>query len=453
MIRETNLTEGSIAGGLFKLAMPLMATSFIQMAYNLTDLMWLGRLSTDALSAAGAVGFLIWFGSAIIMISQIGVGIHVAQSYGRNDILRARDYAESGLQFDLLAGLTYGLILYFFRQPIVGFFRLGSETINRMGIEYLSIIALGIVFSFLNPVLSNILNSTGNSLTPFKINTVGLIINIILDPLLIFGYGPIPAFGIKGAALATVSAQFVVTMIFVYVGRKTITIYSEVRLLSKPRMDLIGTIVKTGFPAFLQISIQAGVAILLARVITGFGPVGIAVQAIGSQVESLAWMTAEGFSAAISAFVGQNYGAKKYDRIDKGYKIGMAIVGSLGLATSLLLIFFGQPIFSVFTPTDPLAIIEGTKYLKILGYSQMLMSLEIGTAGLFNGIGKTSIPAMVAVSINPLRIPLAIFLSTTIGMGLSGIWWGISITSILKGIILPSIFIFKTRDKLLKGSL
>lgn len=453
MIRDTKLTEGSIFTGLFKLALPLMATSFIQMAYNLTDLMWLGRLSTDAVSAAGAAGFLIWLGSGIIMISQIGVGVHVAQFYGRDDIRGAKDYAESGLQFDILVGLIYGFILYFFRESIIGFFNLGSQAISDMGESYLKVIGLGIVFSFVNPVLSNILNSTGNSLTPFKINTVGLLVNIILDPLLIFGIGPIPGLGIRGAAIATVSAQAVVTLIFIYVGKKSTTLYSDFRLLAKPRIDYIKTIVKTGFPGFLQVSIQAGVGMMLARTITGFGAVGIAVQSIGSQIESLSWMTAEGFSSAISAFVGQNYGAKKYDRIDKGYKIGMKIVGSIGLVSSLLLIFLGEPIFSIFTPKDPVAIAEGTRYLRILGYSQMFMSLEIGTAGLFNGIGKTGIPAMVALTINPLRIPLAIFLSTSLGMGLSGIWWGISATSIIKGIILPAIFIFGVRDKLLEGKL
>ncbi|HCO18291.1 MAG TPA: hypothetical protein DIT39_01555 [Tissierellales bacterium] len=180
---------------------------------------------------------------------------------------------------------------------------------------------------------------------------------------------------------------------------------------------------------------HAAVSIIITRLVAGFGSIPIAVQSIGSQIESISWMTSEGFASAISAFVGQNYGAGKLDRIKEGYRKGIRVLGGFGIFSSLMLIFAAEPLFSFFTPEDPEAIREGVKYLRIPGLSQFFMSVEIGTAGAFNGLGKTIPPTMVGMTLNVSRIPLAATMSST-ALGLLGIWWAISISSILKGLIL-----------------
>lgn len=448
MNRNINLTEGNIVSTLTKLALPIMGTSFIQMAYNLTDIMWLGRLSTNAVAAAAIVGFFIWFGAALVMISQVGVGVGVAQSYGREDMKAAREYISTGFQLNITIAVLYSLFLFFFRNYIIGFFHIEDPEVVRMAIEYLIIISIGIIFHFINPIFSATLNSSGNSLTPFKVNTIGLIANMILDPILIFGLGPIPGFGIKGAAIATISSQFVVTLMFLSLGKRKETLYSHVELVSKPNIDYVKKIIKIGFPPSVQMGIHASISMILARIVSGFGPVAIAVQGIGSQIESLSWMTAEGFSTAISAFVGQNYGAKKFDRIKDGYKKAMELVGGIGLFASLLLIFAAKPLFTIFTPEDPLAIKEGIIYLRVLGLSQFFMSIEIGTTGAFNGLGKTLPPTIVGITLNALRIPIAIILSAYTVLDLAGVWWSITLTSIVKGIILVIWFKHLLNNKL-----
>lgn len=435
MSKNLDLKEGKIRSTLVKLALPIMGTSFIHMAYNLTDIMWLGRLSTGAVAAAGTAGFFLWFGSSLVMITQVGVGVNVAQYIGRNDSESAKKYITNGFQLDIFIALLYSLFLFSFRHNIIGFFNLQDSNVIQMAIEYLTIISIGIIFHFLNPIFSAALNSTGNSITPFKINTIGLVANIILDPLLIFGVGPLPQLGIKGAALATIMSQFVVTILFVILGKAFNNIYSHVSLLSKPDMQIVKSIMKLGFPPFLQTGLHAVINMILTKIIAQFGPVAVAVQSIGSQIESISWMTSEGFSSSISAFVGQNYGAKKLERIKEGYKQGMQILGSIGIFTSLLLIFAAKFLFAIFVPNDPIAINEGVIYLRILGLSQFFMCIEIGTIGAFNGLGKTLQPTVNGVVLNVLRIPFALILSSTV-LGLSGVWWSISISSILKGIIL-----------------
>jgi putative MATE family efflux protein len=432
MRREINLTEGNIIKTLTRLALPIMGTSFIQMAYSLTDAMWLGRLSTNAVAAAGTGGFFLWLGAALIMITQIGVGVSVSQSYGRSDIKSAREYITVGLLMDIIIGLVYGFSLYTFNSQIISFFNLGDPEVIGMAQSYLRIIGMGIIFHFLNPVLSTTLNSSGDSMTPFKVNTIGLVANMILDPLLIFTFG----LGIEGAAIATIVSQMAVTVIFLVIGKRINALYSTFKIFSMPDLGKAKRILKLGIPPSTQMGLHAIISIVLTRIIAGYGPVAVAVQTIGSQIESISWMTSEGFAAAISAFVGQNYGANKISRIKEGYYKGIKVLGTFGVFASLLLIFAARPLFTIFTPEDPRAIAEGIIYLRILGLSQLFMSIEIGTAGAFNGLGKTIPPTITGVTLNALRIPAAILLSTYTVLGLSGIWWAISGSSILKGTIL-----------------
>ena len=446
MERNRNLTEGNITSTLVKLAIPIMATSFTQMAYNMMDMIWLGRVGTNAVAAAGTAGFFTWFGSAIFMMPKIGAEVGVAQSLGKDDMDGAKKYAYHTIKIDIIAAILYSLLLIVFRHKIIGFFDLGDEEVIKMATDYLLIISIGLVFYFLNPVFTGIFNGSGNSTTPFKINVIGLIINMVLDPLMIMGIGPFPKMGIKGAALATIIAQFIVTLVFVIIGKGKSNLFDGLNIFQKLDKEYLKTIFKLGLPSSIQTALFASIAMVIAKIIAQWGPTPIAVQKVGSQIESISWMTAGGFSTAISAFVGQNYGAGKWDRIKEGYRKGLLIVGSIGLFASCLLIFGAAPIFKLFIPRDQEALKMGITYLRILGISQFFMAIEIGTQGAFNGLGRTIPPSFVGILFNGLRIPASLILSST-SLGLDGIWWSISISSVFKGIILVSWYI-----KILKKS-
>lgn len=445
-MRNVDLREGNITKVLVKLAMPIMGTSFMQMVYSLTDMMWLGRLSTTAVAAAGTVGFFLWIGMSLVLISQIGVSVGVSQAYGREDIIDAKEYISSGIKLDLFIALIYSIFLFVFRRQLIDFFNLDDIEAVSMAIQYLTIISFGIIFHFINPIFAAVFNATGNSITPFKATAIGLISNMILDPLLIFGVGPFPSLGIRGAAIATITAQIIVTIVFLIVTRKNI-LFLNLNIFQLPKKAHIKKILKLGVPASLQSGAHAIISMTLTRILANWGATAVAVQSIGSQIESLSWMSAEGFSQAIAAFTGQNYGAKNFERVKNGYYKGIQIVGSIGIAVSVLLIFGGEFIFNIFTPEDPKAIELGIVYLRILGTSQFFMTIEIGTAGAFNGIGKTHIPATTGIILNALRIPMAIFLSSTF-LELTGVWWSMSISSILKGIVLASLFIYTLKKGL-----
>ncbi|WIV12645.1 MATE family efflux transporter [Proteiniborus sp. MB09-C3] len=438
MTKTNNLTEGNILEALFKLAIPIMGTSFVQIAYNMTDMIWVGRVGSRAVAAVGTAGFFTWLAMAFILIPKIGAEVGVAQSIGKEDMDEAKVYVKHSIQIIICLAIFYAFILITFRKPLIGFFNLGEEDIINNAITYLVIISCGLVFYFINPVFTAIFNGYGESKTPFIINTVGLIVNIILDPLLILGIGPFPRLEVAGAAIATVIAQATVTIIFITRTRKT-ELFSGLNLLRCPDMTHIRKIVKLGLPVSLQSGLFTIFAMVIARIIAQWGPIPIAVQKVGSQIEAVSWMTAGGFQTAMSAFVGQNYGAKKWPRVFRGYFVGITIMSIIGIFTTGLLIFAARPLFSIFIPEEE-SIRYGIVYLRILGLSQLFMCIESTTAGAFNGLGKTIPPSIVGILFNGLRIPAALILSST-SLGLNGVWWAISISSIFKGIVLSTWYI------------
>ena len=442
MNRENKLTQGNIAQVLISLAIPIMGTSFIHMAYSMIDMIWIGRLGSNAVAAVGTAGFFPWLAFALIVIPKIGAEVGVAQSIGRENRDEARTYIKHAIQLVVLLGIIYSLILIIFRNSLIDFFGIEDKEVIEMAISYLVIISFGIIFYFLNPVFTGILNGYGNSKIPFKLNAIGLFTNIVLDPILIFGIGPFPAMGVKGAAIATIFAQFVVSCSFIYyIIKSEDDIFKNLHLLKKPDELYMKKIIKLGLPTGLQSGLFTFFAMIITKVVASWGPVPIAVQNIGAQIESISWMTAEGFATAISAFVGQNYGAKKWDRIKEGYFMGLKIVSVVGILATFLLFFFGGSIFKVFI-SEPETISMGVVYLKILSISQIFMTIEIVSAGAFNGLGKTVPPSVVGIIFNGLRIPSAILLSRYTFLGLNGIWLSISVSSIFKGSVLTIWFLY-----------
>jgi putative MATE family efflux protein len=442
---KVNMTEGSISRSLLKMALPVMGTSFLQMAYNLIDMIWIGKMGSGAVAAIGSAGFFLWLSFAFISISQVGAQVKIAQSIGGKKLKLAQSYTVNAIQLNVVLAIIYGLVMILFKDSLIGFFRLGDLAVIDMAKKYLVIIGLGMVFNFTNPVFTAIFTGYGDTKTPFYMNAIGLVINMILDPILIFGMMGFPAMGVSGAAIATIIAQGAVTLSFFIYIKRFKTRVSLKGILELPKIKIIRDIAALGIPVGLQSGLFTGLTMIIARIIAHWGPMAIAVQKVGSQVESLSWMTAIGFQVALSAFIGQNYGAGQPKRILKGYKISMIIMGVVGILTSFLFYFGAERIFKIFIQEEE-SVKNGVEYLKILSYSQLFMCIEILTAGAFNGLGKTKPPFYITTFFNIIRIPLALFLSRDGLLGLNGVWWAITITTLFKGTFMVGWFIRTTKN-------
>lgn len=446
MENRLDLTNGSIGNKLIKLSLPIMGTSFIQMAYNLVDMLWVGKAGSDAVAAVGTAGFFPWLSMAFIMLSRVGGEVKVAQSVGENNINNTKLYIKSALENNIILSILFSMVVIIFNKSFIDIFKLGNESVILMSRQYLVIVSFGFFFFFLNQVLTGIFNGLGNSKTPFLINTVGLVTNIILDPILIFGLFGIPKLGVAGAAIATISAQIVSSIIFLYKIKKSNDEYFKIKLFKNMNIPFHKDVIKIGIPVAIQNGMFTLISMVIGILIASWGSTAIAAQKVGSQIESISWMTSDGLSVAITSFIGQNYGANKFDRVKKGCKAGILSALLLGVITTLILVFGGGIIFSLFINEQD-AIIKGEMYLKILGYTQIFNCLEIIVCGIFKGLGRTYISSVVVTVLTALRIPMAYVLSNKSILGLNGIWWSISISTFLKGALLISIFIYLYKNE------
>ena len=315
----------------------------------------------------------------------------------------------------MIISICWGTLLFIFAEPIIRIYEL-EDHITANAIQYLRIVSTGLPFVFLSAAFTGIYNAAGRSKVPFFISGTGLILNIILDPLFIFGFG----LGTNGAAYATWIAE---ASVFTQLKKK----YTR-------------RIFKLGLPVATLNTLFAFVNMFLCRTASEQGGhIGLMTFTTGGQIEAITWNTSQGFSTALSAFIAQNYAAGRVERVLRAWYTTLWMTGIFGTLCTLLFVFFGNEVFAIFVP-EQAAYEAGGVFLRIDGYSQLFMMLEITMQGVFYGIGRTIPPAIISISCNYMRIPLAI-LFVRMGMGVEGIWWAVCITTVAKGLILLSWFI------------
>lgn len=439
MARVVDLTEGNISKKMLKLAIPLMGTSFLTMAYNLTDLYWVGTIDTSAVAAVGICGLFWWLVQSFSMIAQVGLAVTVSQNFGKKDFEAVHSYINSGVKLNAIIALTFSSIVFFFYKELLSFFHIIDASTLQNAYTYLRTVSVGFLFLFMNPIMSVILNSTGNSRATFVVNGTGVFVNMILDPLFIHFFD----WGVFGAALATTISQLFVFMMFIYFGKKYEFLYAQVDYLKKWEPKKVRRILSLGIPPALQSGMHCFISMYLNKMVNAFGAAPVAGQSIGTEIESISWMTAGGFSTANATFVGQNYGAGKHERANKAYFTSLRIMICVGIFSSALLYFARYPIIKLFLH-EAEAIKYGAMYLMVLSFSQLFMCIEIVTEGAFNGISMTKPPSFIGIAGNLLRIPLSYLLIPY--FGIEGIWIAVSASSVLKGTVSFTWFnIFKHR--------
>lgn len=437
-----DLTQGSIFKNLLKVAVPIMGTQLMQMAYNLTDMFWLGRTEESVVSvaASGLAGMYMWLSMALLMIGRMGSEIGTSQNMGRGDEEAAKGYAQDSMRMALILGIFYASVLIIFAEPLVALLRVKDPGVFQKTCDYLRIVGLGIPLTYVSASITGMFNGAGNSRMTFLANAVGLVVNMMLDPLMIIVWG----WDVKGAAIATVIAQGTVCTLFVlFIKRHPHRPFKHFRIFGRLDSTRVKQILRWSLP----ISVESGAFTALAMVVTGmasawYGETAVAVQRVGSQIESMSWLIGGGFSSAVTAFVGQNYGARKWSRIRQGYRISLFTLLTWEVIVTFLLIFGGRFFFSLFLNDPPEILDMGETYLRILAGCQIFMALEGACSGAFRGMGRTLPPSLISISSNLIRPFLCWWLAQW--MGMNGLWLGITLSASLRGIMM---FVWYTRSE------
>ena len=309
-MKETNnLTKDSITPTLLKLTIPIIATNFIQTTYGLVDMMWVGKLGSGPVAAVGTASFFVNLAQALFSMILIGSGVKVAQSMGAGKEDKTRELYFKW--FFYVHRIRYSLYDSYPCNPksnSLGFLNLENQKIEQLASQFLIISMIGTIFTFFNMLFSIILNSMGNSGKPFRINIVGFMINMFLDPVFIFSFNNFDGWGVSGAAIATLIANIIVTLLFVCQTRSLNIITNSFSINTSEMKEVL----KMGIPITVQRVTFTIISIIIAKIIVQWGSDAIAVQRVGIQIESISYMTIGGLQGAIAAFIGQNYGAKQY---------------------------------------------------------------------------------------------------------------------------------------------
>ncbi|MBQ1274797.1 MAG: MATE family efflux transporter [Cellulosilyticum sp.] len=439
-MKNVDLTKGKVMSVLLALALPIMGSSLLQFTYNLVDMLWIGHMGSDAVASIGSSSFFTSLGYSINALIIIGTGIKVSHSIGKNDPEGVKEYIQAGMILNVIIGVIYAIILIIFGRSFISFLKLNNAGIENDAYLYLVWSAPMLLFAFFNNLFSRIFASLGNTKSALNISAIGIIVNIVLDPILIYIFN----LGIVGAAIATLVANVIMFVMYLNIGKAflTFTIKKNIDFMKMKE------IVKLGMPIAFQRVLFTLINIMLAKLIASFGAGAVAAQKIGVQIESVTYMVTGGLNGAVASFIGQNFGAKKYQRIQKGYQAAIS-VGCVYAALSSV-VFWGVPeqLAGLFVKElDTIAITAG--YLRIIGYSQVFNAMEMVTNGLLTGIGKPKIPSYVSVIFTALRLPMAYV--CVVYLGVEGIWWSITLSTILKGSVLVSIYLLKIKKQLVSN--
>jgi putative MATE family efflux protein len=426
-------TDGPILGVLITLAVPIVATNVFQSLYQLIDTFWVGRLGADAVAAV-SLSFPITF----LMISaggglSIAGAILVAQTFGAGE-QRAADHAAG--QTLLVVGVVSAVLSvagYLLSGPLVEFFQ-PTEIVTEMAVEYLQVTFLGLVAVFVYFVFQALLRGVGDVKTPLVIVGATVVLNFFLDPLLILGWGPVPGFGVVGAAWATIAAQGLagaVGLALLFSGRYGVHV--RVRDMA-PDRALVLKILRLGVPSSVEQSARAlGLAVMMLLV-ASFGTSAIAAYGIGARILSFVIIPAMGLAMATSTVVGQNVGARKDERAIGSARLSM-VAGFVALsAAGVVLWLLAEPIVAAFVPGEPEVIRMGTRFMHIMAPTFGLFGVQMVMGGALAGAGNTMASMMLSIlAFWVLRFPVAWVLAVPAGLGPDGVFWSFPVSNVLAG--------------------
>ena len=384
---EGNLTKGPILKTLTKLAIPIMASSFLGTLYNITDMAWIGRLGSKAVAGVGVGGMYIWLSQGLASMARMGGQVQVAQCIGRGDREAARGYAQTAVQLATVLGLAFSAICVIFLHPLVDFFKLTDPEALEAAFSY-TLVACGLlVFSFLTLTLTGLYTAQGDSKTPFVANFIGLVTNMILDPVLILGPGPFPKLGAVGAAIATVIAQFVSFLWVVRFYRGPLALLRVRPRFLPPRGDLVRRIVILGSSPAFMISTEGILLLSFNTQLARFGgDIAVGAMAILASIFQLVLLPMIGIYQGAQPIVSFNYGSGDYGRVKETIWLAGKATLLYSLICTCLLVAFPRFFVSLFTP-DQALVEQAAPMLRLYICGCFFLGMTIVSQDSYNALG------------------------------------------------------------------
>lgn len=424
---EQNLTTGSITGKLLLFAVPLMIGNVLQQFYNVVDTWVVGKyIGSEALAAVGSAYTLMTFLTSVILGLCMGSSAYFAMQYGSN----CMESLKKGifLSFSIICALSLvitGIVLWQV-DNITHVLRVPME-IADISRDYLVIIFLGIMATFLYNYYANLLRAVGNSLVPLVFLAVSVILNVGLDIYFVASLD----WGVRGTAFATVISQYVSAVgLFLFYNMK-FSRFKVTRSHMVWDLSILKDIFRLSGLTCLQQSVMNFGILMVQGLVNSFGAVVMAAFSVAVKIDTIAYMPVQDYGNAFSTFVAQNYGAGKTERIKKGVKSSVFVVFVFCIMISSVICVFAPQLMNIFVKGKPDVTLVGVSYLRIEAAFYFGIGLLFMLYGFYRGINRPAISLVLTVCSLGTRVLLAYVLSAIPAIGVKGIWVSIPIGWVL----------------------
>jgi putative MATE family efflux protein len=419
---------------ILRLALPATGAALLRGLFTITDAWWCGRVGATALAAFGTASFWVWALVAMSLAASVGIGARVARATGAQDPLGAAQAARDGLLAAFLVASVVGTGV-FVAAPWLTAAEGSDPEVAAAAAAYLRYYALGTPAIFAFDAADATLRGAGDTRTPVFIGIGSVLLNFALDPLLLFGAGPIPRLGVGGISLATAIIQTIAALVLwrIIVRRGGLAAGSA-------RWSGAWATLRIGTPSA---ALSAGFSLIYVAItpaVARFGRAQLAALPIGHRSESFAYFVNVGFSSASQSLVGNRLGAKQPEHARAVAK-RIALFASATTGTYSVLLVAGAPLFARFFTSDRAVVAAASAYLIIVGLSMVPQTIEMVLTGAFEGAGDTWPPLLIGIATHGARLPLVFIATRWLGGGVTSIWWVISLCSLAAGGLMTVLFV------------
>lgn len=439
----TDLTQGPVMKSMLLFAIPMILGNLLQQCYNIVDTLIVGRyLGANALAAVGSSFTLMTFLTSILLGLCMGSGAYFSIRYGQKDDFGLKEGIFASFLMIALLTLLLNLGVFACMNHIQTFLQVPAEVWGDMR-EYLRIIFCGIFATFLYNYFASLLRAVGNSVVPLAFLAMSAVLNIVLDLFFVL----VLRYGVSGAAEATVIAQY-----FSGIGIAAYTWlhFPELHLNRshcRIRLVCIREIANFSLLTCVQQSIMNLGILMVQGLVNSFGVTVMAAFAAAVKIDAFAYMPVQDFGNAFSTFIAQNYGAKKPERIQAGFKGAILTAVGFSATVSLIVCVFAKPLMMLFVNANETAILaEGVRYLRIEGAFYYGIGCLFLLYGLYRALGKPGMSVALTIISLGTRVALAYLLSAIPSIGVVGIWWAIPIGWALADAVGFGYYIIKSKS-------
>ena len=426
-----SLTAGPVARTMLKFSLPMIFGDLFQQLYNISDTLIVGWfIGTDALAAVGTSYTLIIFLTSILLGLCMGSGALFSIFYGEKNTDSLKSSIFLSFVLILVITIIINVLIFIYIDEIIIFMQIPPE-IYDLAYKYLYIIFIGFSFTFIYNYFTCLLRAIGNSNTPLLFLGASAVLNIILAIIFVAVFG----WGVAGSAIATIISQGLCALgLTIYTVLKCPDLMPEKRHL-KWNFAMLKNITNASVLTCTQQSVMNFGILMVQGLVNSFGPTVMAAFTVAVKIDTLAYMPAQDFGNAFSTFIGQNFGAKQYDRIRQGIQAAIKISFLFCLIISIGVFIFAEPLMTIFIDKNETDIIHvGATYLRIEGSFYFGIGILFLLYGFYRAINFPLMSVILTVISLGTRVGLAYYLAGIPSIGVDGIWWSIPIGWILADI-------------------